>query len=134
MRILFCFLIFCGCAHASQEGILSISSFQISSPGIGTSGPVTVLGQRSEIGKFKTVTVEAFKKKIQIPNDLLADIVATNTNGIQISFENGYAQLGGRTVYVTFQKGFTSGIQSQTTLAVYESGKAEVLSPSVGNK
>lgn len=98
----------------------------MTSAGIGSSGPVKVEGKRASDGKFESVLVEAFGKKTQIPKEILAALPALS-NGIQLSFEAGYKPLGGRTVYVIFLTGFTSGVTGKKAVAVSETGKTKLL-------
>jgi hypothetical protein len=47
-------------------------------------------------------------------------------NGVRISYEAGYTGLGGRTIYIQFQSGFTSGTREQALVTLTEDGKVEV--------
>ena len=112
---------------ASQEGTLSLSSFSLQSKGIGSSGPIAVEGKRDESGNLSQLVVNAFEKKISVAQDVLRKISKYNINGIQLSYESGYKELGGRTVYILFQKGFTSRIIEKTVLAVKENGTSKIV-------
>lgn len=114
-----------GAAHASKEGVLSLSSFQVSSPGIGESGPVVVSGSR--VGDdVKALCVQAFKRTQCLPAEHLSRLTGSMVNGIQISYEAGYRQTGGRTVYVLLSKGFTSARLEGKLISVSESGRITV--------
>ena len=52
-------------ARASQEGQLAWSSFSIESPGIGSSGPVTVSGRQAATG-LTAMTIKAFDRQIAL--------------------------------------------------------------------
>jgi len=92
-------------ANASQEGVLSFSEFSIKSRGIGKSGTVEIIGTKNEKGTFSSITVSAFGKMYSFPEDILSQISAINQNGIQLTYEAGYRSLGGKTIYIQFQKG-----------------------------
>lgn len=47
-------------------------------------------------------------------------------NGIQLSYEVGYKELGGRTLYIVFSQGFTSGAVVKRFVTVTESGSVKV--------
>ena len=95
-------------AFASKEGPLLFSSFSIASPGVGSSGPVTVTGKTDAADHLIALTVIAFGKTFQLNKDQLMQLVGLKFNGIQLSYEAGYAQLGGRTVYIAFQGGLVA--------------------------
>ncbi len=114
-------------ANASQEGVLPFSEFTIKSGGIGESGPVEIIGIKSSDGVFVSITVNAFGKNHHFPKSILKEIPAINQNGIQLTYEAGYSSLGGKTIYIQFQKGFTSGVQSKFLVALNEQGSFEVL-------
>ena len=107
----------------SQEGVLAIASFQIESAGIGSSGPVSVQGRRNSKGEFESLSVTAFGKTFAVEKRLLEKIPA-GANGIQLTYEHGYPTLGGRTVYLTFLKGFASGTKDKVVLSINEQGKS----------
>jgi len=114
-------------ASASQEGVLSFSEFEITSNGIGNSGVVIVKGNKDASGTFQNITVTAFGKVIQISTEILSQIPSKYQNGIQLTYEAGYVQVGGRTLYIQFQKGFTSGIDERTIISIQEDGSQRIL-------
>ena len=61
-----------------------------------------------------------------VSKEKLATLGELRSNGIRISYEAGYAKLGGRTIYINLQMGFTSGTKKQALITVWESGKIEV--------
>jgi hypothetical protein len=113
-------------AHASQEGVLVLSSFRLESAGIGASGKIVVEGKQDEKGQVVSLKVNAFGKEYVVPKEKLAGLGELLANGIRISYEAGYAELGGRTVYIQLQTGFTSGTREQALVTVKENGKIEV--------
>lgn len=112
-------------AHASKEAVLALDKFQVSSPGIGQSGPVVVSGEQ-EANRVVSLAVQAFGRTVNLSPEQLAKLRGGFINGIQISYEAGYRQLGGRTVYVILSKGFTSGLQETQLVSVNENGLTEV--------
>ena len=112
--------------HASQEGILAFSSFRLESAGIGSSGKVVVEGKQDDEHRIVSLKVEAFGKIFEVPKKKLAGLSELPSNGIRISYEHGYAQFGGRTIYIELQMGFTSGVRKQARVTIAESGAIEV--------
>jgi hypothetical protein len=112
-------------ASASQEGILSLGTFQLSSPGIGQSGPVIVSGARKgeEVTAF---CVQAFEQTRCLSTEQLVQVVGTLVNGVQLSYAAGYRETGGRTVYVVLSRGFVSGRNEGKVVSVSEFGPIEV--------
>ena len=53
---------------ASQEGVLTFNTFQISSPGIGQSGPVVVSGEQNS-NQIVSLTVQAFGHTVILSKD-----------------------------------------------------------------
>ncbi|MDK9712677.1 MAG: hypothetical protein OEL86_01000 [Sulfuritalea sp.] len=112
--------------HASQEGALLVSEFAVSSPGIGSSGPVRVSGtQRSE--GIVSLRVQAFGREYVLPAALVAELQGFHANGLLFSYESGYKETGGRTVYLGFVRGFTTGVQASKHVSVSESGEFKLL-------
>ena len=108
-------------AAASKEGLLPINAFALESPGIGQSGPVKVSGAQSD-GDITLLRIEAFGKNFTLQPQQLRSLEGFNANGVQISYEGGYLDSGGRTIYVVFSRGFTSGRVVQRYVAVTETG------------
>jgi len=126
MRTLWLFLVLAFVALpseviASKEGLLSLNAFALESPGIGQSGPVKVAGAQSATG-ITLLRIEAFGKTFNIGPDQLRQLRGFNANGVQITYEAGYVDLGGRTIYVIFSRGFTSGVVLQRYVSVTETG------------
>jgi len=114
-------------AVASKEGILPLSEFRLSSSGIGQSGEVIVSGkQRGD--EFISFTVQAFGRTMHLSKEQLAQVRGGSVNGLQISYAAGYAELGGRAVYVVLSKGFTSGVRQSQMILATEQGAVEVKS------
>ena len=112
--------------RASQEGILAFSSFRLESDGIGSSGKVVVEGKQNEKRQIVTMRISAFGKEYVVPKEKLAQLVELPANGIRISYEAGYKELGGRMIYIQLQMGFTSSTKKQALITLTENGKIEV--------
>jgi len=112
-------------ALASKEGILRLGSFELTSDGIGESGPVTISGRQGDKGISK-LAITAFGKRFELDEAQLAQVQGLPVNGLQLSYEGGYKDLGGRTLYIVFLKGFTSGAVGQRFLIVTEDGAIKV--------
>jgi hypothetical protein len=108
-------------AHASQEGILVWSAFSIESLGIGSSGPVSISGKQDRTGPT-AVTVKAFGRTYLLAKDHLQKLEGVMMNGMQLSYEGGYKELGGRTLYIQLLRGFTSGVPLRRTIEIRERG------------
>lgn len=48
-------------------------------------------------------------------------------NGVQLSYEAGYRELGGRTLYLMLSEGFTMGGVKRRLVIVTESGTVKVV-------
>ena len=110
---------------ASKEGILALSKFSLESSGIGSSGVINVSGTQANRG-IVTLRIEAFGKSFNLSSDELSELTGFSANGIQISYEGGYKDMGGRTLYVVFTRGLTSGLVGQRYVSVTESGLVRV--------
>jgi hypothetical protein len=108
-------------AKASQEGLLPLTSFQIQSAGTGETGSVSVSGSVGDNG-LAELDVTAFGKHFTLNREQLQKLRGLDVNGCQLSFEHGYKELGGRTLYVKLTKGFTSGISRAATVVIKENG------------
>ena len=105
--------------YGSKEGILSLSEFSVQSEGIGSSGPIKVTGKQNYYG-LQGLQVNAFGKVFTATTEQLALIGKLPFNGVQLSFEAGYKEVGGKTLYITFTFGFTSGVKKVQTIEVQE--------------
>ncbi len=111
---------------ASQEGVLTLSDFTIQSKGIGESGPVKISGKQNDKNEFTELTIKAFGKVYNISKENLKKIPKKYYNGIQLSYEAGYKELGGKTIYIVFMSGFLSGIREKTLITITEQGSVKV--------
>jgi hypothetical protein len=106
-------------ASASKEGALAWAEFVISSPGIGSSGPVKVYGTQSSAG-IEQLHVEAFGRKFAASESVAKALQGFVLNGMQLTYEAGYPETGGQTLHLTFLRGFTSGTAERRQLELSE--------------
>jgi len=111
---------------ASQEGVLTLSEFTIQSKGIGESGPVIISGKQNDKNEFTELTIKAFGKVYKLSEEDLKKIPEKYYNGIQLSYEAGYKELGGKTLYIVLMSGFLSGIREKTLITITESDSVRV--------
>ena len=110
---------------ASKEGVLTLGKLQLESEGLGESGPVKVSGTQSSTG-MTSLRVDAFGKTIQLSPQQLATLHGGLYNLIQLSYERGYKELGGRTIYIKLGTAFTSGEGASIFIAISEDGKVKI--------
>ncbi len=120
-------LLFATQTFASQEGALAFENFEINSRGIGESGPILIIGKTNSNGKYESIIVKAFNRSIPIEKSVLDQIPFNSQNGILLTYESGYKLLGGKTLYIQFQFGFTSGLIQKFIVSVNEEGAVNVL-------
>jgi hypothetical protein len=111
--------------YGSEEEVLVLSAFRVESPGTGAAGPVIVSGARGAEG-FERLKVEAFGRDFDFTQDQLNSLRGVVVNGLQLSYETGYPALGGRTIYLQFFTGFTSGIKRRMFVVITESGSIRI--------
>lgn len=126
LHIVTALLAFAAVAPASQLGILPLSSFRLESRGIGESGRVVITGTQNEKSEIVSLRVVAFGKEFIVPAEKLAGLAELRPNGIRICYEGGYPALGGRTIYIQLQMGFTSTTHKQALITITEEGKIDV--------
>lgn len=119
-------LAFATSIYASQEGSLVLSSLRLESAGIGSSGKVIVEGKQDQTNRLLTLTVTAFGKIYVVPKEKLASLADFHANGIRISYEAGYANLGGRTIYIHLQSGVASETWKEALITLVEDGKIDL--------
>jgi hypothetical protein len=119
-------LAFASSAHASKEGILALSRFRLESNGIGSSGKITVEGKQNDKAQIIALRISAFGRDYVVPPEKLRQLAELPSNGVRISYEAGYKELGGRTVYIQLQMGFTSDTTKKALVTIAEDGKIVV--------
>jgi hypothetical protein len=70
--------------------------------------------------------VQAFGQTKCLSKERLLQLGGTLVNGVQISYETGYRETGGRTVYVVLSKGFVSGRNEGKVVSVSEFGQVGI--------
>ncbi len=114
---------------ASEEGVLTFSDFVLKSEGIGSSGPVEVIGKRvSGTDGEIAIRIKAFSKEYDVPKDFLKELRYGMFNGVRLSYEHGYEQTGGKVVYIILEFGFISGVRDSVLIAMHEDGSSYVKS------
>lgn len=123
-----CFLVICvtQSANGSQEGGLPLSNFRVESNGIGESGKIIIQGKQNEKDRVVELKITAFGKDYVVPSKELEGLAKLRPNGIRISYEPGYKKLGGKTLYIQFQVGWTSQTAQTALIKVLETGKIEI--------
>ncbi len=116
-----------GPVSASQEGALPIAEIAITWEGGEGWGPIMASGSRNPDGSLQRFAVMAFDRTIELPAPILAELSRIRFNGVLLSAETGYPELGGRTAYLHFVVGFTSGVVDSVIVAVDEGGNARIL-------
>jgi hypothetical protein len=112
--------------YASKEGGLSLYTVKLDSPGMDDSGPVHVEMKRSDKG-IETLKVSAFGKTETAPSALLGSIKQKRwLNGVLLSWERGYPDMGGKTIYLSLTEGGTAGAVVVAVIGFSEHGKFEV--------
>lgn len=105
--------------------MLVIGSFTIRSNETVSSEPITITGATDAKGHLSHLDVFAFNKNTSVPENILKQIPIFN--GLCFSHEAGYSQTGGKTLYILFQTGFTSGGVRGVYLVVKENGSIELM-------
>jgi len=106
---------------SSQVALLPISKFEVATVGKGDSGAIRIFGTQSAQG-IDSLTVEAFGRRMNLSQKDLAQLKGLFSNGLILSYEHLFPELGGRTVYLLFVDGFDANSDASCTVEVSESG------------
>jgi hypothetical protein len=111
---------------ASQEGTLPWTAFtiQTSDQDNWTNG-VTITGTQSTTG-VTSLKVTAFKRDFILTTAQIKQLRGFSANGLLVSFETGWKEFGGRTLYLTFQVGFGAGVQETLVIRLNEQGEVKI--------
>lgn len=122
------FLYFIPTATASKEHVLQLTKFRLESVSQGEPGTIIVHGSQDQSGKFHELEVEIMGMVVAVPANILQQIPALS-NGVIISSEAGYKELGGRTVYITFLVTWSNAreIRERFVIAVSKDGRSGIL-------
>jgi hypothetical protein len=112
-------------AVASEEGVLQLGEFQIQSRGVEQSGPVVITGKQSET-EIVALSVQVFGRTINLTKSQLLQLKGQYVNGLQLTYEAGYREVGGRTVYLILSSGFTTGIVTTQLIEINEQGSVKI--------
>jgi hypothetical protein len=110
-------------ALASEEGALRLRQFRFEA--LDKSGPIIVSGTQSDTG-IDRLRIDAFGKSYTLTRSHLEQLRGLIMNGAQLSSEGGYAELGGRTIYLVLSMGFTDGIAKSKLVTLTERGDIHV--------
>jgi hypothetical protein len=99
-----CLLLTVSTAIASQELIVPWSSFTIASDALGATNPIELSGRQSD-GGLSRLVVKAFGREFVLDKAQLRRLEGMSINGLDITYERGYAMTGGRTLYLVFSRG-----------------------------
>ena len=110
----------------SREGTLVWSSFVIESAGVGSSDTVAITGSLSG-GSITSMTIKAFGRDVVLERAHLDALKGLPMNGVLLTYEHGYEEAGGRTVYVKMLSGFLSGVRASKVLVVNERGDVRIM-------
>jgi hypothetical protein len=109
---------------ASQEGAVALSTFNFQSTGVET-GTITITGTQGTTG-ISALTIIAFGRQHTLTPTHLQSLRGMIVNGIQLSGEGGYPELGGKTLYLQLSMGFTSGLAARKVIVVKERGDLSI--------
>jgi hypothetical protein len=110
-------------AAASEEHVFEFRTFRFES--VDESGPVIVSGTQGEHG-ITALHITAFRKSFTLTPGQLKQLRGLIVNGVQLSGEGGYTELGGRTLYLILSTSFTSGATNAKLVTVNERGDIKI--------
>ncbi len=126
--VVLCLLVAPDGASASKEGELPWSSCTLHSDGIGASGPVDVAATYAN-AQVTSLTVRAFGREYNLSQAQLQQLKGAYLNGMQLRYEPGYVELGGRTVYVLmYASSAPAGTRMAKRVSVTERGDVALTS------
>lgn len=123
---LFVFVLMAAISFASEEEVLNLSDFVVKSEGIDSLGAVQVTGTVGNDLSVTSLKIDAFGKEYNLSQEQLLKIPKGYYNGVQLSYEVGYKETGGKTVYIVLHMGFVSGVMNRVLVSLTESGNIEV--------
>ena len=112
---------------------MDTGELRATSPGAGDSGPVVVTATRGPNG-LSALAVQAFGRTTRLTADQLAKLHGPFVSGLQLSYDVGYKELGGRTVHVLLLSyDYMSGVHEAQSILVNEKGDVTVMLPYRGS-
>jgi hypothetical protein len=91
-------------ATGSQELYLPWSTFRIDLGTLGSVGVIEIYGVQAERG-LSRVAVKAFGREFEFTPAQLKQLEGLTINGVEVTYEAGYPEVGGRTIYLLFSMG-----------------------------
>lgn len=110
---------------SSEEGAVVWSSFSIHSAGLDDSGPIEVLGQ-AERGTVTKLTIKAFGRENVLKPEHLRQLDGLYLNAMQLTYEPGFTDVFGPSIYLTLSTSFASGATIEKRVMVTEGGTITV--------
>ncbi len=92
-------------SFASKEVIVSANMLTFRSNGFGRTGPISIDVEASDSGSISMVKISAFGKTEKLNIQELQKIPKSNYNGIYVTYESGYKEVGGHTLYIVLTTG-----------------------------
>src|SRR4051812_26463299 len=96
-------IVLCTAVTASEEGVLVFHKFRFESRD--ESGPVVVSGT-AQFDRIDALRIDAFHRSFTLTAAQLKQLRGLILNSVQLSGEGGYAELGGRTIYLVLATRF----------------------------
>ena len=124
--LLFVLLLSSQITFASVEGMIPLTEFRLYSEGLGDSGKLVIVGTTDKF-KLVSLVVKAFGKEYKAPPQVIARVQDQHVNGVSMSYESGYKETGGRTIYVSLTSGFSGDVKSKIVVRITEEGLIEVV-------
>ena len=122
-RVSLCTVLVAASASASEVGAYEFTKFRFESHD--ESGPVVITGTQGDQGII-SLHITAFGKSFTLTPAQLKQLRGLIVNGVQLSGEGGYKELGGRTLYLILSMGFTSGSTNAKLVSVNERGDVKI--------
>ena len=123
--VAFCGLLLGASASASEQEFLPLQTFRVESAEITGFGPVIISGTQTSQG-IQTFRIEAFGRSVTLQSSDLQKLRGLSANGIQLSHEAGYPQLGGPTISILLSIGFTAGIPQGKIISLTKRGDIDI--------
>jgi hypothetical protein len=100
--------------YSSEEDFLGWQSVVIRSKEAGAAG-IVVIEIETEGRDFTSLVVNAFGKQFALASDELAKMAGFQVSSLRTTHEAGYEEVGGHTVYLSFQRTSLSKIDGPVT-------------------
>jgi hypothetical protein len=131
--LVFIFLII-SCCYASQEGIIQANEISFHSNGIQNSGPIHVQMNSGKSGAITSFSIFAFGKPYSLTNAELSKIPKNLYNGLNVTYERGYLDLGGQTLYIVLSSRFSGATRFETIITFTETLPVQIVPKPIEQK